>query len=157
MKLSSPAPGRPITSAYGWRTHPLTGQRRLHRGIDFGGRFPVVAAADGRVIKNGASLSRLSGYGYYLIIEHTPKLRTLYAHGAHRSRRQERERITRLDLVFTSGSTGATTGDHLHFEVHVRNRFGIWVAVDPTPYLATAPPSPPQSSKIERKKRTWHG
>jgi hypothetical protein len=132
--LSSPAPGRPVTSAYGPRVHPISGKQSMHRGIDYGGRFPVVVAADGRVVKNGASLGA-SGFGYYLVVEHSNELRTLYAHGATRSKRQPGERMTRGDVVFISGSTGAATGDHLHFETHRKNRFGVWVPVDPNPYL----------------------
>jgi murein DD-endopeptidase MepM/ murein hydrolase activator NlpD len=156
MKLSHPAPGRPITSRFGWRTHPITRVRALHRGVDFGGRFSVLAAGDGRVVKNGANLSKVWGLGYYVIVEHTSNLRTVYAHGANRSKRSEGEHLTRGDAIFTSGSTGASTGDHLHFEVRIRNRFGVWTAVDALPYLtaSVAPETPPIT---ERKRRTWLG
>lgn len=106
----------PVTSGYGWRTHPIYGTRRFHAGIDIGaptGR-PVVAAASGTVIFTGWR----GGYGNTVIVDHGGGLATLYAHlssigtgdGAFLSQGQ------RLGGV---GCTGSCTGPHLHFEVRV--------------------------------------
>jgi hypothetical protein len=143
MTLTTPAPGRPITSSYGWRTHPVTGRRTFHRGIDFGGTFPVLAASDGTVIENAFAAA---GLGYFVGIQHTPRLRTYYGHGAARSKLTIGQTVRDGDDIYTSGSTGLSTGPHLHFEVRVRNWLGVWVPVDPAPYLTSRPnpnPAPP--------------
>jgi hypothetical protein len=101
----------------------------------------VLAAQAGKVITNAAMMSPVNGFGYYVTMQHTSTLRTLYAHGAHRSKHAVGQIVPEGAVIFTSGSTGASTGDHLHFEVHTRNRLGIWTAVDPQPYL-DAPPEP---------------
>jgi len=104
----------------------------MHNGDDYGGSFPVLVAADGVVVRVGASLSKRSGFGYYVIIEHRALgLRTLYAHGAHRSKLIRGRAVKRGAGVFQSGTTGASTGNHLHFEVHERDQFGRWRPVDP--------------------------
>lgn len=136
IALASPAPGRPVTSPYGWRKHPITGQRKLHAGIDFGGSFTVLSAGSGTVVKTGYSAT---GYGHYVIVQHDPSLRTLYAHGKTASKLRVGDSVRAGTTVFTSGSTGASTGNHLHFEVRVKNRVGVWAAVDPAPYLTAKP------------------
>jgi hypothetical protein len=135
--VHNPAPGRPITSGFGSRVHPFSGRRSHHRGVDYGGSFPVLAAADGVVVKVGASLSKTSGFGHYLILEHAALgLRSLYAHGAHPSRLRTGDTVKGgTTIIFTSGSTGASTGNHLHFEIHRRNQFRIWTPVNPAQVL----------------------
>ena len=155
MTLTTPAPGRAITSPFGWRTHPITGKRALHRGIDWGGAFRVQLAGRGRIVKVGYSAT---GFGHYVIAEHDAdgvKLRTVYAHGAARSQLVTGRTYDDGATVFTSGSTGSSTGNHLHFEVRKRNRFGVWTAVDPMPYLTASTQS--SARTIERKRRTWLG
>jgi len=108
----------------------------MHNGDDYGGSFPVLVAADGVVVRVGASLSKRSGFGYFVIIEHRALgLRTLYAHGAHRSKLIRGRAVKRGATVFQSGTTGASTGNHLHFEVHERDQFGRWRPVNPAPIL----------------------
>lgn len=149
MTLTSPAPGRPITSPYGWRRHPITQRRSLHHGIDYGGRFPVVSAGKGTVIANAFDAR---GLGYYVGIQHNPNLRTYYGHGETRSKLTVGASIRRGASVYPSGSTGESTGPHLHFEVRVR-RLGIWVRVNPAPYLTTAqqPTAPPTEEEDPMK------
>ena len=141
MQLSSPAPGRPISSPYGMRRHPVTGKWKLHGGIDFAGTFTVLAAGDGTVVSHAFDAT---GLGWYVGIEHTPTLRTYYGHGENRARISVGQPISEHDPIYTSGETGLATGPHLHFEVRVRNWLGIWVRVNPAPYL-TAPPAPKPS------------
>ena len=133
--LLNPAPNRPITSGFGPRTHPITGAQSTHYGLDFGGSFPVQAAEDGVVEKVGYSRT---GYGHYVIIRHTSTLKTLYAHGAHRTHYVEGQFIKAGAIIFQSGTTGLSTGNHLHFEVRVRKNL-IWHRVDPMPYITDAP------------------
>lgn len=132
MRLAHPAPGRRLTSPFGPRRDPISGEDSTHNGIDWGGRFEVLAAGDGVVIASGFDAG---GLGYYVIIEHSPDLRTVYAHGATRSKMRVGDRVAEGDVVFLSGSTGYSTDDHLHFEVRVRDQFGRWVRTDPTPFL----------------------
>lgn len=144
IQLSHPAPGRPLTSPFGPRRHPITGRETFHRGDDFGGSFDVLAAGDGVVVVNGFEAG---GYGYYVIVEHNiggVPLRTLYAHGAHRSKLEVGHAVTVGDVIFRSGSTGLSTGNHLHFEVHERDQFARWRAVNPAPYFEAPDPLPAQ-------------
>lgn len=94
------------------------------------------------------------GLGNYVIAEHAPGFRTAYGHGAHRSQLVKGRTYADNMPVFTSGTTGASTGNHLHFEVRIRNRWGVWVRVDPTPYFASTTPT---DKTLERRKRTWLG
>ena len=141
MNLSNPAPGRPVTSGYGYRIDPFTKKKRKHRGVDFGGTFKVKAAADGKVVDVIDQPSKRNGYGHGLLIRHSATLYTLYAHGAHRPAFKKGDRVRRGQTLFISGSTGASTGPHLHFEVR---RSPLWgTDVNPAPYLAApAKPAP---------------
>jgi murein DD-endopeptidase MepM/ murein hydrolase activator NlpD len=127
MKLSNPAPGRPVTSAYGWRIHPITKKRAFHRGTDFGGTFDVLAAADGEIVHIGWNAT---GGGHVVIIEHERDLFTVYYHGAHRTPHKLGARVKTGEKIYTSGSTGASTGPHLHFEVRTKKAWGNDVAPD---------------------------
>ena len=152
MKLYNPAPRRPVTSPYGMRRHPISGVWRMHNGIDYGGTFDVLAAADGKVIRKGANMDPQRGFGNSLTIDHGSGIRTLYAHGAHASRFNVGDRIRKGDVVFRSGRTGAATGPHLHFEVH---RNGS--TVDPNPYFnnngTSATVGLPVNGRLDRN--TW--
>ncbi|MGN1327006.1 MAG: murein hydrolase activator EnvC family protein [Clostridia bacterium] len=120
--------GTYITSGYGSRLHPIQGVYKYHDGIDIGNAgfgAPVVAAADGVVTYTGV----LGGYGNCVMINHGNGIVTLYGHG--------QEITTTLgtvvkqgDIIMTVGSTGVSTGPHLHFEVRKNG-----TAVDPIPYL----------------------
>ena len=147
MRLGNPAPGRRVSSPFGPRLDPISGKQKDHGGVDFRGRFEVLAAAAGIVV---SSAFDWSGLGYYVIIEHSPGLRTVYGHGQARSKLRMGDRVAEGALVFISGSTGYSTGDHLHFEVRVRDQFGRWVRTDPMPYLNDSePPKPLQLPEEE--------
>jgi murein DD-endopeptidase MepM/ murein hydrolase activator NlpD len=122
-----PIPGAPVTSPFGYRTHPIYGDARLHTGIDFGADTgdPIHAAADGVV----ASAGSLGGYGNATIIEHGGGLATLYGHQSV-ILVSEGERVTAGETIGRVGCTGACTGPHLHFEVRVDGE-----PVDPMGYL----------------------
>jgi murein DD-endopeptidase MepM/ murein hydrolase activator NlpD len=122
--LSSPAP---TTSGYGWRTHPITGSRRFHSGVDIGAPMgaPVVAAGSGTIITAG----RLGGYGNTIVIQHNGVQQTLYAHLSEIFVLPG-QRIEQGTVIGRVGSTGNSTGPHLHFESRMSTADG-WVAVDP--------------------------
>lgn len=123
--LSVPAP---ITSPVGWRIHPISGQQRFHAGTDFGAPTgtPVVAARSGQV----AIADYIGGYGATVVLDHTDhNQQTLYAHLSQILVPPGMwvEAGTVIGLV---GSTGNSTGPHLHFEVRQLTNRG-WVAVNP--------------------------
>jgi hypothetical protein len=152
MKLYNPALGQQRRSPFGMRKHPIHGTWRMHNGIDYGGTFEVKSAQDGIVVKKGANMSKKNGFGHSLTIDHGSNIRTLYAHGAHASRFNVGDRIKKGDVVFTSGTTGSSTGVHLHFEVHLNGK-----PVDPEPYFDSNGLDPvlplPNSGKLDRN--TW--
>ena len=110
-----PANG-PKTSDYGWRTHPIFGTRRFHAGIDIGAGYgaPIVAALGGTVIEAGSR----GGYGNTIIVDHGGGLTTLYAHQSSFAVATGQQ-VSRGDTIGYVGSTGYSTGPHLHFEVRV--------------------------------------
>ena len=104
----------PITSEFGWRTHPIFGTQRYHSGLDIGGDYglPIVAAASGTVIHAGW----ISGYGYTVIIDHGGGITTLYGHNESLLV-GEGESVSQGQTIAMCGSTGNSTGPHCHFEV----------------------------------------
>ncbi len=122
--LSSPAPQ---TSSYGWRTHPITGSRRFHSGIYIGAPMgaPVVAAGSGTIVSAGW----FGGYGKAIVIQHNGIQQTLYGHLSEVFV-QPGQRIEQGMIIGRVGSTGNSTGPHLHFESRVATADG-WVAIDP--------------------------
>ncbi|KAF0119418.1 MAG: metalloendopeptidase-like membrane protein [Rhodospirillaceae bacterium] len=110
-----------ISSGWGWRTHPVLGDKRFHRGVDY--RAPrgtrTLAAADG-VIED---IGRRGTYGLYLRIRHTDVLSTAYAHlDGYAPHLMKGERVKKGQLIGYVGTTGLATGPHLYYEVLVDNR-----------------------------------
>lgn len=103
-----------VTSPFGYRIHPIYGDERLHRGVDIGGDYgqKVHCALDGKVIEAGQGKS----YGNYVVVSHGDHLKTLYAH-CQEIVVKEGEKVAKGDTVALVGSTGDSTGPHLHFEI----------------------------------------
>lgn len=120
-RLRSPVPGATLTSGYGWRYHPIKRRRRMHQGIDFGAAHgtPVLAAADGVV-----TLRRWKGpLGRTVILRHPDGLVTRYAHLSSFSLRLRRgQKVRQGQTIGYVGSTGLSSGAHLHFETLVGGR-----------------------------------
>jgi hypothetical protein len=94
----------------------------------------VLAAGPGVVSKISYNGNKTSGGGHVVIIDHG-QIHTVYYHGATRTNLKVGDRVNTGDFIYMSGSTGASTGNHLHFEVRTGPR-GVWGSdVDPTPYL----------------------
>ncbi len=106
--------GSRVTSSYGWRTHPITGRRSFHDGVDIAARSgsSVLAFAEGKVVFAGWN----GGYGNAIFIDHGNGLQTRYAH-LSRINVSVGERVDTGDKIGGVGSTGRSTGPHLHFEV----------------------------------------
>lgn len=137
MKLVCPAPGQKITSPYGPRIHPISRQvGKMHRGIDYGGQFNVVSAGDGIVTKVSYNGNKRTGGGHVVIIKHANNLFTVYYHGRDRTKLKVGDRVIAGQFVYVAGTTGASTGNHLHFEVRNGSR-GQWgTNVDPNLHFA---------------------
>lgn len=108
-----PAEGE-ITSPFGWRVHPIFGTQRLHTGIDIGADYgDTVRAADGGAVIHA---DWMGGYGYAVIIDHGNGISTLYAHNSQLLV-SEGQMVAKGQAISRVGSTGYSTGPHLHFEV----------------------------------------
>lgn len=122
-----PLEGASLTSGYGMRTHPVLGGRRQHAGIDLAAPTgtPVYATGDGIV----GRADWYSSYGLYVAIEHGASMQTRYAH-LSRLAVAAGDSVKKGDLIGYVGSTGRSTGPHLHYEVRIDG-----VAVNPIPYM----------------------
>jgi len=105
-----------ITSPFGWRRHPIFGVRKFHTGVDLAGpnRSPIRAADSGNVLYSGW----YGGYGKVVIVSHGNGLATLYAHMS-KTNAGAGDNVSKGDVIGYEGSTGFSTGPHLHFEVRV--------------------------------------
>jgi murein DD-endopeptidase MepM/ murein hydrolase activator NlpD len=119
-----------FTSPYGYRRDPKTGGRRMHKGTDFasGHGTDIFATADGVVVEAGWH----SGFGRLVRIKHAFGIETLYAHNTN-LRVTKGQRVSRGDHIADMGSTGRSTGTHLHYEIHVNGK-----SVNPMIYIKAA-------------------
>ena len=122
-----PLSGEHMTSGFGMRWHPVIGGRRQHKGVDLASPIgtPIHATADGTV----AMAERFGGYGLYVQIEHGGSLETRYGHMS-RIAVAEGQQVRKGDVIGYVGTTGRSTGPHLHYEVRVDG-----TAVNPIPYM----------------------
>ncbi len=124
--LSYPCDGE-MTSGFGYRMHPILGYSRFHSGLDFGADYgtPIRAAAPGKVLFAGW----YGGYGQTVILDHGNNVTTLYGHTSE-IYISEGQTVPRGTPIAAVGSTGLSTGPHLHFEVRIGGN-----PVDPQDYL----------------------
>jgi murein DD-endopeptidase MepM/ murein hydrolase activator NlpD len=123
-----------MTSVFGWRVHPITGDRRFHSGTDIGAAMgtPVLAAYSGKV----EIADWMGGYGMTVILNHSNAQQTLYGHMSEIFV-QPGQVVEQGTVIGRVGSTGNSTGPHLHFEVRHLTPEG-WVATDPGAQLEYA-------------------
>jgi murein DD-endopeptidase MepM/ murein hydrolase activator NlpD len=119
-----------LTSSYGMRDHPIFKRRRSHNGVDLAAPTgtPIRATGDGTV----EMAQRYGGYGLYVQLDHGGKLETRYAHMS-RMAVSAGERVEKGQIIGYVGSTGNSTGPHLHYEVRIAG-----APVDPSPYMTGA-------------------
>ncbi|MBX3484613.1 M23 family metallopeptidase [Phenylobacterium sp.] len=116
IAFEEPVPGHAVVSPFGLRQLPWEGNGRLHEGVDISADagVPVIAAADGVVVAAGTK----GGYGRYVAVRHAEALTTFYAHlGGIRDGLKPGMAIKAGDTLGRIGSTGTSTGPHLHFEI----------------------------------------
>lgn len=116
--MKTPINGARISSNFGKRKHPISGYTRLHKGTDFAAPTgtPIYAAGNGTVQR----ASRNGGYGNYIKIKHTRGYETAYAHLSKYAKGiKAGKKVKQGDVIGYVGSTGASTGPHLHYEVYV--------------------------------------
>ena len=125
--FQNPLPSGTLTSGYGYRQDPFTNKTSFHSGLD-------IAADKGVEIKSALSgvveLSQKNGgdYGNYIIVNHGA-FKTLYAH-CEKLTVNKGDFVSAGDIIATVGSTGRSTGPHLHFEIRIGNE-----KIDPTPFI----------------------
>ena len=113
-ELELPIPPTKITSPFGYRTDPIDGKRRFHAGIDLRAKIgtPIKSVMSGEVIYSGWK----KGYGNIIVIRHKNGIETKYAHNS-KLLVSRGDRVNAGDTIALSGSSGRSTGPHLHFEV----------------------------------------
>ncbi len=117
--LRTPVDGARLSSRFGKRKHPVLGYTKMHRGVDFAAPTgtPVFAAGDGTVEVAG----RNGSFGKYVRIRHNGTYKTAYAH-LSRIKVKKGRRVRQGQVIGLIGTTGRSTGPHLHYEVHVNNK-----------------------------------
>ena len=143
--MKTPINGARISSRFGPRRHPISGFTRLHKGTDFAAPTgtPIYAAGHGVVER----ASRYGGYGHYVRIRHAKGYKTAYAHMSRYGRGiRKGTRVRQGQIIGYVGSTGASTGPHLHYEVYRNGKAldvmrlklptGRKLAMDPEIYAA---------------------
>ena len=115
-----------VTSGYGYRVHPISGVTKLHTGIDIGAGMgtPIYAASGGTVVSAGVH----GGYGNCIVIDHGGGIATLYGHMSGFA--VSGGSVSQGQVIGYVGSTGYSTGPHLHFEVRING-----TPVNPMGYL----------------------
>ena len=117
----------PVTSEYGWRTHPIFGGSKFHSGIDIGGDYGMeIHAARGGVVSHAGWID---GYGNTIMIDHGGGLVTLYGHNQSLAV-SVGATVKQGQTIAYCGSTGNSTGPHCHFEVRLNGE-----TVSPYDYL----------------------
>lgn len=130
LPLGYPVKTIAISSSFGARLDPVNGEKAFHDGVDLRGNFGAIvkATADGRVVEQGYN----DDYGWYVLINHSNKFTTLYAHN-QRVLAKQGDMVVRGQTIALLGNTGRTTGPHLHYEIRRNNR-----PVNPSKYMNIA-------------------
>jgi murein DD-endopeptidase MepM/ murein hydrolase activator NlpD len=115
--MKTPINGARLSSSFGYRRHPISGYSKLHKGTDFAAPSgtPIYAAGHGTIERS----NRYGGYGNYVRIKHANGYKTAYAHMSRfASGMRAGKRVQQGDVIGYVGSTGASTGPHLHYEIY---------------------------------------
>lgn len=121
LLMKTPIDGARLSSGFGTRRHPILGYAKAHKGVDFAAArgTPIMAAGDGVIERAGP----YGTFGNYVRIRHAQGYKTAYAHmNSIRKGVRAGARVRQGDIIGTVGSTGRSTGPHLHYEVHLNNK-----------------------------------
>lgn len=119
--LKTPIDGAKLSSNFGMRKHPISGYNKLHKGVDFAASTgtPIFAGGDGIIEYRGYN----GGYGKYIKIRHNNEYKTAYAHlSSFKKNVTKGTRVNQGDVIGFVGSTGNSTGPHLHYEIIYKNK-----------------------------------
>ncbi len=118
--LRTPLDATRITSGFGMRRHPILGYSKMHQGVDFGASTgtPIKAAGDGTVAFKGWQ----NGYGNFVMIKHNGTYTTAYGHMSRFGNIRQGGRVKQGQIIGYVGTTGRSTGPHLHYEVRANGR-----------------------------------
>jgi len=143
--IRMPIPYARLTSGFGTRRHPVLGRSRMHKGVDYaaGTGTPIMAAGDARVQFVGWK----GGYGRAVILDHGRGYTTLYGHMSRFSKAKAGQRIGQGTVIGYVGTSGMSTGPHLHYEFRVNG-------VHRNPLSITMPPPEPLSGRALAQFRT---
>jgi len=128
--LKSPLNYKRITSYFGSRYHPIAKKTRFHNGVDYAASYgtPVEASADGTIIHRGwkgghpTVNGKKGGYGNTIMIRHGNGYKTLYGHLSSYGKYRVGDRVKQHDIIGYVGSTGLSTGNHLHYTIYLHNK-----------------------------------
>jgi len=128
--LKSPLNYKRISSYFGNRYHPITKKTRFHNGVDYAASYgtPVEASADGTIIHRGwkgghpTVNGKKGGYGNTIMIRHGNGYKTLYGHLSSYGKYRVGDRVKQHDIIGYVGSTGLSTGNHLHYTIYLHNK-----------------------------------
>ena len=134
--IRMPIPYARLTSGFGARHHPVLGRMRMHKGVDYAASTgtPIMAAGDARVVSAGWH----GGYGNAVVLDHGRGYTTLYGHMSRLGKIRPGQRIAQGTVIGYVGSTGMSTGPHLHYEFRING-------VHRNPLSVTMPPPEPLS------------
>jgi murein DD-endopeptidase MepM/ murein hydrolase activator NlpD len=146
--IRMPIPYARLTSGFGARRHPVLGRMRMHKGVDYAARAgtPIMAAGDARV----ASAGWQGGYGRAVVLDHGRGYTTLYGHMSRLGNIRPGQRIAQGTVIGYVGSTGMSTGPHLHYEFRVNGAHR-------NPLSITMPPPEPLSGTVLAQFRAQTG
>ena len=119
--LKTPLDGARISSSFGMRKHPILGFNKMHKGVDFAAPIgtPVYAGGNGIIEMVGVN----GGYGKYIRIRHNNEYKTAYAHlSSYKKGISKGVRVNQGEVIGYVGSTGRSTGPHLHYEIIYQNK-----------------------------------
>ena len=119
--MKTPINGARLSSSFGMRKHPILGYNKMHRGTDFAAPegTPVYAGGNGVIERIGVN----GGYGKYILIRHNNEYKTAYAHlSGFKKNIAKGTRVNQGEIIGYVGSTGRSTGPHLHYEIIFQNK-----------------------------------
>ena len=119
--MRTPVQGARLSSKFGVRKHPILGYSKMHRGVDFAAKrgTPIMAAGDGRITFSG----RNGAFGRFIEIKHLNNFKTGYAHLFKFAKGIKKGKLVKQgDIIGYVGTSGRSTGPHLHYEVKHKNR-----------------------------------